>query len=72
MHYNGHNNYLFVNRKEISKFKADNENKNNRTQFCLGSRSNEFDAIDSRAVSFNRIEYDFSVDYNTYNINIIF
>ena len=72
MHYNGHNSYLFVNRKEISKFKADNENKNNRTQFCLGSRSNEFDAIDSRAVSFNRIEYDFSVDCNTYNINIIF
>ena len=38
----------------------------------LESRSNEFDAIDSRAVSLNRIEYDFSVDYNTYNINIIF
>ena len=37
LHYNADNSYLFVNRKEIFKFKADNENINFRHQFCLGS-----------------------------------
>ena len=39
LHYNGNNSYLFVNRKEIYKFKADNKNVNFPTQFCLGSIS---------------------------------
>ena len=33
---------FFVNRKGIFKFKADNENVNFITQFCLGSISNGF------------------------------
>ena len=48
LHYNGDNNYLFVNGKEICKFKADNENVNFPTQFCLGSVSNKLGDIDSR------------------------
>ena len=48
LHYNVDNSYLFVNGKEILKFKADNKNDNFRTQFCLGSISNGFGATESR------------------------
>ena len=65
LHYNGDNSYLFVNGKEIFKFKADNKNVNFPTQFCLGSFSNVFSALEYREVSLNRNVYDFSVDYNS-------
>ena len=42
LHYNCDNSYLFVNRKEIYKFKPDNKNVNFQTQFCLGRISNKF------------------------------
>ena len=48
LRYNGDNSYLFVNGKEIFKFKADNKNVNFPTQFCLGSISNRFSATESR------------------------
>ena len=51
--YNADNSYLFVNRKETFKFKADNKNVNFPTQFCLGSISNEFSATESREVCFS-------------------
>ena len=57
MHYNGDNGYLFVNGKEIFKFKAENKNVNFPTQFCL--------ATESREVSLNGNVYNFSVDYNS-------
>ena len=63
--------FLFVNGKEIYKFKANNKNINFPTQFCLGSKSNGFSAPESREVSLNGNVYDFSVDYNSidkYNI----
>ena len=50
LHYNGDNSYLFVNGKEIFKFKADIKNVNFPTQFCLGSIFNRFRAIESREV----------------------
>ena len=50
LHYNHDNSYLFVNGKEIYKFKADNKNVNFPTQFCLGNISNKFDAVHSREV----------------------
>ena len=56
---------FFVNGKEIFKFKTDNKNVNFPTQFCLGSVSNGFGAIESREVSLNGSVYDFSVDYNS-------
>ena len=37
LHYSGNYSYLFVNEKEIYKFKANNKNVNFQTQFCLGS-----------------------------------
>ena len=65
LHYNGDNSYLFVNGKEIFKFKAGNKNVNFPTQFCLGNISNGFSALESREVSLNGNIYDFSVDYNS-------
>ena len=44
---NSDNNYLFVNGKEIYKFKASNKNVNFPSQFSLGSGSNKFDYVDS-------------------------
>ena len=57
LHYNGDNGYLFVNGKEIFKFKAENQSVNVPTQFCL--------ANESREVSLNGNVYNFSVDYNS-------
>ena len=50
MHYNVDNSYLFVNGKEIFKFKTDNKNVNFPTQFCIGRISNGFSAAESRKV----------------------
>ena len=51
LHYNADNSFLFVNGKEIFKFKADNKNVSFLAQFCLGSMSNGFIATQSREVS---------------------
>ena len=67
LHYNADNSYLFVNGKEISKFKADSRNANFLTQFCLGSKSDGFSATESREVPLNGNLYDFSVDYNSFD-----
>ena len=65
LHYNDHNSYLFVNGKEIFKFKADNKNVNFPTQFCLRIISNGFTATESKELSLNGNVYHFSVDYNS-------
>ena len=62
LHYDGDNSYLFVNGKEIFKFKASNRNINFPTQFYLGSIFNGFGVLESREVSLNGNVYDFSVD----------
>ena len=62
LHYKGGNNYLFVNGKEIFKFKAGNKNANFTTQFCLGNISDRLGALESREVSLNGNVYDFPVD----------
>ena len=62
LHYNDDNSYLFVNGKEIFKFKAENKNVNLPTRFCLGSISNGFSSLESREVSLNGNVYDFSVN----------
>ena len=59
LHHNADNSYLFVNGKEIFKFKADNKNVNFPTQFCLGSIYNGFVATESREASLNGNVYDF-------------
>ena len=55
---------MFVNEKEIFKFKGDNKNVNFPTQFSLESISNRFSATESREVSLNGQVYDVSVNYN--------
>ena len=45
LHYNGVDNYLFVNGKEIYNFKADNEKVDFPTQYCLGRIFNKFGAL---------------------------
>ena len=65
LHYNADNSYLFVNGKEIFKFRADNKNVNFPTQFCLEGISNGFSASESREVSINGNVYDFLIDYNS-------
>ena len=65
LHYNADNSYLFINGKEIFKFKSDNKNKNFPTRFCLGSFSDGFSATESREVSLNTNVYDFTDDYNS-------
>ena len=65
LHYNADNSFLFVNGKEIFKFKDDNENFSFSTQFYLGSISNGFSNTDSREVSLNGDVCDFSVDYSS-------
>ena len=67
LHYNADNSYLLVNGKEIFKFRSDNKNINLPTQFCLGSISNGFSAIESRVVSLNENIYNLSVDYNFFD-----
>ena len=71
LHYNANNN-LFVNGKQILKFKADNKNVNLPIHFYLGSVSNGFSATEFREVSSNGNVYDFSVDYQSvYNYDIL-
>ena len=65
--YHGDNSYLFVNGKEIFKFKVDNKNVNFPIQFCLGSVPNGFSANKPRKVSLSGNVYDFTVDYNPPN-----
>ena len=67
LHYSGDNSYLFVKRKEIFKFKADNRNVNFPTQFWLGGIPNGFSNTESREVSLNGSVYDFSVYYNSFD-----
>ena len=62
LHYRGGNSCLFVNGKEIFKFKAGNKNVNFPTQFCLGNISDRLGALESREVSLNGNVYDFPVD----------
>ena len=50
-HYNSDNSYVFVNGKEIYKFKASNKNVNFPSYFCLGRMSNKFVYVDSEEVS---------------------
>ena len=56
---------MFINGKEIFKFKADNKSVNFPTQFCLQSISNGYSATKSREGSLNENVYEFSVHYNS-------
>ena len=61
LHCNSDNSFLFVNGKEIFKFKAKNRNNDFPTQFCLGSISNGFGDTECREASLKGIVYDHNV-----------
>ena len=58
---------MFVNGKEIFKFRADSKNVSFPTRFCLGNISDGFNNIEPREESLNENVYDFSAGYNSTN-----
>ena len=70
LHYNGANSYLFVNGKEIYKFKAiDSEIV--ASPLCLGNISKNWSTENMKKTGFNGYVYDFSVDYDATNVDDI-
>ena len=63
LHYNGANSYLFVNGKEIHKFKA-KDSEIVATPLCLGNISKDWTVDNMRKTGLNGYVHDFSVDYN--------
>ena len=63
LHYNGANSYLFVNCKEIIKFKANDSNIVPRS-LCLGNICKDCSTDNMKKTGFTGYVYDFSVDYN--------
>ena len=62
LHYNGDNSYLFVNEKEIIKFKA-KDSEIVPYPLCLGNISTDFDIGHMLNTGLAGYIYDFSVDY---------
>ena len=70
LHYNGANSYLFVNGKEIHKFKAkDSEIVAN--PLCLGNISKDWTVDNTKKTGLNGQVYDFSVDYDAIEVDDI-
>ena len=61
LHYNGANSYLFVNGKEIHKFKA-KDSEIAETLLCLGNISKDWSVDDMKKTGINGYVYDLSVD----------
>ena len=70
LHYNEANSYLFVNGTEIYKFlaKVSMIVPNN---LCLGNVSKDFSASNMKKTGFNGYIYDFSVDYDSTDVDDI-
>ena len=66
MHYNGTNSYLFVNGKEIIKFKA-KDSEIVPYSLSLENSSKDWTNDNMKNTGFNGYIYDFSTDYNTIN-----
>ena len=65
LHYNGANSYLFINGREICKFKA-KDSETVASPLCLGNISKDFsvDNMKKEKTGLNGYVYDFSVDYD--------
>ena len=63
MHYNGANSYLFVNGKEIVKFKA-KDSEIVASPLYLGNISKDWSKDNVKKTGLNGYAYKFSVDYN--------
>ena len=71
LHYNGANSYLFVNGKEIHKFKA-KDFEIVATPLCLENISKVWTVGNMKKTGLNGYVYDFSVDYDAIRIDDIF
>ena len=70
LHYNGVNSYLFVNAREVYKYKA-KDSETVATPLCLGNISKDVSVDNMKRNRLNRYVYDFSVDYDALAINDI-
>ena len=61
LHYNGDDSYLFVNSKEVIKFKAKNQSVSEK--LSLGNIPADFIQADRKSTGLYGYVYDFSVDY---------
>ena len=62
LHYNGDDSYLFVNDKEVIKFKAKKQSAVGK--LSLGNISADFNQADRKSTGLYGYIYDFSLDYN--------
>ena len=70
MHYNGTNNFLFVNATKIYQFKVkDSEMK--KYPLLLGNISKDFTANNTKKTGLNGYVFDFSVNYNAIAVDNI-
>ena len=70
LHYNGANSYLFVNGKEIHKFKA-KDSEIVATPLCIGNISKDWSVDNIQKTGFNGYAYDFCVDYHVIAVDDI-
>ena len=70
LHYNGANSYLFVNGREIYKFKA-KDSKIVPRPLCLGNISKDSSVNNMKRTGFTGYAYDFRVDYNAIAVDDI-
>ena len=70
LHYNEENSCLFVNGREIYKFKAKNS-EIVASPLCLGNISKDWSIDNKKKTGLNGYAYDFSVDYDAIAIDDI-
>ena len=70
LHYNGANNYLFINGTEIIKFKATGS-EIVATPLCLGNISKKWSVDNMVKTGLRGYVYDFSVDYGAIAVDIL-
>ena len=70
LHYNGTNSYLFVNGKEIHKFKA-RDSEIAETLLCLGNISKDWSVDDMKKTGLNGYVYDLRVDFDAIAVDDI-
>ena len=70
LHYNGANSYLFVNGKEIHKFKA-KDSETLATPLCLGNISKDWAVDNMTKTGLNGYVHVFSVDYDAIAVDDI-
>ena len=70
LHYNRANSYLFVNDREIYKFKA-KDSEIVATPLCLGNISKDWSVDNMKKTRLNGYVYDFSADYDAIAVDDI-